>query len=69
MTNEKRKLFVELARKSLGLAGDSTSCCDTGSENCCSSEHETADACECSGDAQATEPTPRDGHSRPAMAP
>jgi hypothetical protein len=35
MTNDKRKMFVELARRSLGLPSGSSACC-AAEDNCCS---------------------------------
>jgi hypothetical protein len=37
MVNEKRRQFVELTRKSLGLPDAAPACCADEADNCCSS--------------------------------
>lgn len=51
--NDKRKMFVELARRSLGLPSDASSCC-TAEDNCCSHD-EQIEQSECRGGARETE--------------
>lgn len=51
--NDKRKMFVELARKSLGLPSDASSCC-AAEDQCCSPNEQIA-LSECRGGACATE--------------
>jgi hypothetical protein len=51
--NDKRKMFVELARKSLGLPSDASSCCSA-EEQCCLPA-EQIEQSECRDGARVTE--------------
>jgi hypothetical protein len=39
MMNDKRKMFVKLARRSLGLPSDASSCC-AAEDHCCSADEQ-----------------------------
>ena len=53
MMNDKRKMFVELARRSLGLPSDASSCC--AAEDHCCSPGEHIEQSECRDGVQETE--------------
>lgn len=60
MINDKRKMFVELARRSLGLPSDASSCC-AAEDHCCSPD-EQIERSECRGGAHETEGAEVTGH-------